>query len=284
MLPDRLHAYLITDPFIILSTIFVGTISVASSLFDGQGRAQHKLAQVWGRMLCFAARVRLTVEGAEKVEPGRPYIFVANHASFMDIPVLLKALPVEMRFLAKKSLFTIPFMGWHLGRAGHVPVDLDDPRCAVRTLSAAAVLVRERGIPVLLFPEGGRVVKGLDPFKDGAAYLAIKSGATIIPVGVAGTRHILPMDRFFFIRPGPVTVRFGDPIPVAGIGMKQRESLTRRLRDAVAALLPEADGGTLDSSATVPGLAQVSGNCCWHRSWSTVAEIRDGRSGCPGWW
>ena len=249
MLPERLHAYLITDPFIILSTMFMGTISLASSLFDGRGRLQHKLAQVWGRMLCFAARVRLDVQGAGKVEAGRPYIFVANHASFMDIPVVLKALPVEIRFLAKKSLFSVPFMGWHLHRAGHVPVDLDDPRGAVRTLSAAARLVRESGIPVLLFPEGGRVVKGLDPFKDGAAYLAIKSGATIVPVGIAGTRHVLPMDRFFFIRPGRVTVRIGDPIPVSGISLKDREALTRRLREAVAGLLPESDGGNLDSAA-----------------------------------
>jgi 1-acyl-sn-glycerol-3-phosphate acyltransferase len=242
-----LRAILITDPVIVLSTIFMGSLALAVSLFDSSGRIQHAIARAWGRLLVRAAGLKVHAHGLEKLDPKGIYLFIANHASYMDIPVLLASLPVDIRFLAKRSLFDVPFMGWHLHRAGHVPVYLEEPRAALRTLSGAAELIRRRGISVLMFPEGGRVPEGLGEFREGAAYLAIKAGVPVVPVGIAGTRKTLPMDRLFDIRSAEVEVRVGDPITVENWPMRQRDRLTALFRERIMALLPVSDGGRLDT-------------------------------------
>jgi 1-acyl-sn-glycerol-3-phosphate acyltransferase len=248
-----LRAILITDPVIVLGTAVMGFLSLLVSPFDSRGRAQHLLARAWGRILLAGAGVKVRTEGLEHLPSGRACLFISYHASYMDIPVLLAHLPVDIRFLAKRELFKVPFMGWHLRRL-HVAVDLDEPRAALRTLSAAARIVRERGISVLLFPEGGRVPEGLGEFKDGAAYLAMKSGVPVVPVGMAGMREVLPMDRLFDIRGAEVALRVGEPIAIEGWTMRDRERLTALFRERIMALLPASDGGCLDA-------AEVSDHC-----------------------
>src|SRR5579883_1467110 len=160
------------DPLIVLSTVFFGAISVVQSLFDDSGDSMIRTARTWARTLVSVVRVRVKVIGLEKIDPARPYIFVANHLSYMDTPVVLSRIPVRFRFMAKSELFTIPFMGTHLKQAGHISVPLEDPRAAVKTLSLAAQTVRDRGISILIFPEGGRSEDGvLQEFKEGAAYI-----------------------------------------------------------------------------------------------------------------
>ena len=115
-----IRSLLITDPIIILATIVMGSISLLTSLFDSAGRIQHQISRIWSRMLLAVSGVKMRIEGLEKIDPGATYVFVANHRSFMDIPVLLAYLPLQFRFLAKKGLFLIPFLGTHLRRAGHL--------------------------------------------------------------------------------------------------------------------------------------------------------------------
>ncbi|MCC6857457.1 MAG: 1-acyl-sn-glycerol-3-phosphate acyltransferase [Bryobacterales bacterium] len=244
----RLRGLLITDPFIVLVTILMGSLSLAASLFDPGGRKQHRLARAWGRMILWGAGIRVRAEGLEKIDPGRNYILISNHASYMDIPVLLSCIPAELRFLAKSELFSVPFMGWHLGRAGHVSVPLEDPRASLKTLSEAARVVRDQGISILVFPEAGRQLERLGEFKDGAAYLAIKSGVPVIPMGLARMREVLRMDTLLPAS-GRVELRVGDPIDTAGWSLKERDALTALFRERIAALLPEEDGGTLDAPA-----------------------------------
>jgi 1-acyl-sn-glycerol-3-phosphate acyltransferase len=184
--------------------------------------------------------VKMKVEGLEKIDPDATYVFVANHRSFMDIPVLLAYLPLQFRFLAKKGLFLIPFLGTHLRRAGHLPVIKDNPRASLKSMTDAARILREHGMSVMLFPEGGRSKDGiLQDFIEGAAYIAVKSGVPIIPLAMTGTREVLPMGSLQ-IMSGIVELRIGDPIPTANLTMKDRATLTQTMHDRVADLLRSA--------------------------------------------
>jgi 1-acyl-sn-glycerol-3-phosphate acyltransferase len=184
--------------------------------------------------------VKMQVEGLEKIDPGRAYVFVANHRSFMDIPVLLAYLPLQFRFLAKKGLFLIPFLGTHLRRAGHLPVVKDNPRASLKSMTDAARILREHGMSVMLFPEGGRSKDGvLQDFIEGAAYIAVKAGVPVIPIAMTGTREVLPMGSLQ-IMSGIVELRIGDPIPTENMTMQNRATLTQMMHDRVADLLRSA--------------------------------------------
>jgi 1-acyl-sn-glycerol-3-phosphate acyltransferase len=155
----------------------------------------------------------------------------------MDTPVVLAKIPVQFRFLAKRGLFQIPFLGTHLARAGHIPVPREDPRAAVKTMTTAAEMIRTRGISMLVFPEGGRSHDGaLRPFKDGAAYIAIKAGAPIVPVALIGTREALPFGSGR-IRPGHVTLRIGELIDTTALTLRDRSAVTERIRTQVVEML-----------------------------------------------
>ncbi len=239
-----LRSLLITDPLIILFTIVMGSISAFASLFDADGGLQHRVARAWSRLLLWVSRVTVKVTGLEKIEPGKSYVFVANHASYMDTPVVMANLPVEFRFLAKQGLFLIPLLGWHLKRAGHLPVVKDDPRASLHSMTEAARIIRQRGISVLLFPEGGRTQDGLvQEFKEGAAFIAIKAGVPVVPVALRRTREVLPFGSGH-IRPAAVEVLIADPIETSGFKPKDRARLTHVLRERVMDLLGETAAQT----------------------------------------
>src|SRR5580698_529475 len=225
------------DPLIILSTFICGLISLAASPFDSTGGFMMKTARVWARSLLAIAGVKVKVEGLEKLTPGANYVFASNHLSYMDTPVILTHIPADFRFMAKDGLFKIPLLGTHLGQAGHIPVPREDPRAAVKTMTLAADIIRSRNISILIFPEGGRAHDGvLQPFKDGASYIAIKAGVPIVPLAISGTREILAMHSATFHR-GKVTLRIGDPIPTNGLTLHDRKPLTDSARREVVGLL-----------------------------------------------
>lgn len=232
----KLRAWLITAPLIILATVICGTASLAASLVDPSGRAPHAVARFWARLLLLISGVKVRVEGLEHISPGGAYVFVSNHLSLMDTPVVLANIPVQFRFLAKRSLYKVPFIGYHLSRAGHIPVEREDPRASLRTLAEAARVVRERGISLLVFPEGSRSLGELGKFKEGAAYLAIRAGAAAVPLGITGTRAVLPPGSAT-VRSGRVTLRIGRPIPTAELLPQDHRRLTALLRERVAELI-----------------------------------------------
>ena len=178
------------------------------------------------------------VHGIEKLDPRRSYVLVANHASYMDTPAVLSCIPLQFRFFAKKGLFSIPFMGWHLRRAGHLPVVRDDPRASIKAMSEGARMLVENRVSLLLFPEGGRSEVSMRPFKEGAAYIAIKAGVPAVPIGLVNTRQILPMHSAL-IRPGTVQIFVGDPVPTAGMTLQDRGRLNAMLQDRVAEMAGE---------------------------------------------
>lgn len=234
-----LKTLLITDPLIVLATIVYGSASLVVSLFDSSGRRQIEIARAWSRALLRVSGVKVNLEGLEKVAKDASYVFVSNHASYMDTPVVLSNIPVQFRFLAKRGLFKIPFLGTHLARAGHIPVPRGDARASVRAMNLAAQVIQERGTSLLVFPEGGRSRAGeLRPFKEGAAYIAIRAGVPLVPIALKGTRKILPYGSGH-IRKGTVTMRIGDPIPTHQASLRDRVRLTEELRHQIVALLEE---------------------------------------------
>lgn len=231
-----LRSSLLSVPLLVLATVLLAVVSLVCSFFDRSGNSAHRVARLWGRILLAVSFIRVRKEGVEKLDPAANFVFVSNHASFMDIPALLSVLPQQFRFFAKKGLYRIPFLGWHLRWAGHLPVDRSNARASLKSMSEGARIISERRVSVLLFPEGGRSAYGLRPFREGAAYIAIKAGVPVVPVAIAGLRELLPMGSGH-IRSGRITVRVGAPIPTAGLKLDARAELTQRLHDEVARML-----------------------------------------------
>jgi 1-acyl-sn-glycerol-3-phosphate acyltransferase len=242
----KLPAIFFSFPAIILATILMGTVSLITSIWDRTGETQHRVARAWSRMLLALAFVKCRVYGIEKLEPGGSYVLVSNHASYMDTPAILSSVPVQFRFFAKKGLFSIPFLGWHLQRAGHLPVVRDDPRASLRAMSEGAKLIHARGVSLLLFPEGGRSEKRMRPFREGAAWIAIKAGVPAVPIGLVNTRGVLPMHTGV-IRPGTIEVHVGDPIETAGMALHDRGRLNDMLQHRVAELAGEAPAPEMEA-------------------------------------
>lgn len=223
----------IAIPLIYLYTIIMGSISLCVSLFDPTGERQHWCAQVWCRLIARTAGARVRVHGAERIRPGVSYVFLSTHQSYMDIPAMLGYLPAQLRIAAKKVLFYIPFMGWHLARAGHIPIDRSSTQNAVASMRSAASYLHD-GICAFIFPEGTRSRDGvLQPFKKGGFKLAIQAGAPIIPVTIIGSRQVLPRDSIIF-RPGPIEMHVDEPIPTEGLTDDDIEALMRLVRAAMA--------------------------------------------------
>lgn len=233
-------------PWTIFFTAVMGSLSLLTAPFDKGGNKQCRIARIWAKILLLGMGIKVNVEGNEKIDPAKNYIFVSNHLSYTDTPVILGNIAANFRFMAKSGLFKIPLLGHHLRTASHIPVSLENPREAVRSLTEASRVIREHNLSVLIFPEGGRTVGALEPFKEGAAYVAIKSRLTIIPMAVIGTHEAMPMHGFA-IRGGSVTIRIGDPITTDGLTTKDRGTLTNQLHEAVAELL-----GTRATAYTQP--------------------------------
>ena len=177
-----LRSILITNNLIYLYTAVMGSLSLTGSLFDARGRWQHWCARTWSRLILATSRIHVTVDGLDRAGQGGPTILCVNHQSSMDIPVLLAHLPFQFRFVAKRSLFRYPFMGWHMRRSGYIAVGRDRPGETRKSVDEAAAKIRE-GYPVVIFPEGGRSRDGdFLPFKSGAFHLAILSGVPVTPV------------------------------------------------------------------------------------------------------
>ena len=238
-----IRSLLFSTPLIALATIVLGIASMVCGFFDRSGDSAHQVARVWARILLGVSFIRVRVDGIEKLNPKANYVFVANHGSYMDIPAVLANLPYQFRFFAKKGLYKIPFLGWHLRWAGHLPVDRGNARASLKSSQEGAKLIATRHVSMLLFPEGGRTRRDLRlrEFKEGAVYIAMKAGVPVVPMALVGLRDLLPMGSGH-LRAGRVAIRIGEPIPTAGLPAAARDELTRRLHDEVAAML-EGTGG-----------------------------------------
>lgn len=229
---QRLLSFLFIDPLIYLYTVVLGTLSLLSSFFDHDGNIQHGFARLWSTLILNTAFCPVTVEGMEKIDTAKAHIYVVNHLSALDIPMLYHALPFQFRILAKRELFRYPFMGWHLSRSGQIPIEFDNARASVKSLKLASSAAHE-GMPLVIFPEGGRSDDGtIKEFKGGAFYVAIKSQVDVVPVVLVGTFEALPMNHYV-IRSRPFKMVVGEPIPTAGMVPRDMEKLSAQVRSVM---------------------------------------------------
>jgi len=232
---SRLRSYLIWDPLIWLFTGVLGSLSLLSSFFDRNGKIQHSFARLWSRVILGTIGAPIHVEGLEKIDTSRPHVYVVNHLSALDIPVIYAKLPFQFRILAKRELFRYPFMGWHLTRSGQIPVDLENVRMSLRGLHRGIDALKNK-MPIVVFPEGGRSQSGhLMEFMAGAFYLAIKAQVDVVPMALVGTYETLPMSTWH-IKPRPLYLIVGDPISTEGMKVRDMESLASKARNVIADL------------------------------------------------
>jgi 1-acyl-sn-glycerol-3-phosphate acyltransferase len=197
-------------PAITVYTIVLGAASIVSSVFDRRGYFAHGCARAWSWAILRTTRVRVRVEGLERIPEGQTYIFVSNHQSHYDTPVIFWSLPYQLRIIAKESLARFPVLGWHLRRGGHLFVDRRHPDRA-GILKRWRALVSE-GLSLIIFAEGTRSADGhVGRFKAGSFMLAIQAGLPIVPLAVVGTRAVMPKGRLR-AEPAEVKLVVHDPI------------------------------------------------------------------------
>lgn len=231
-LGSRLRSYFVWTPLVWLYTVVLGCVSLAVSLFDPTGERQQNVARLWSRMILWTVGARVEVEGLDKIDISKPQVYVVNHLSAFDIPVLYSYLPFQFRILAKKELFRYPFMGWHLRRSGQIPVVLENPKASVRSLNLAVAAIR-KGNSLVIFPEGGRAPNGqLQPFMGGAFYAAVKAQVDVVPIVLIGTYEMLKMNSFH-IKPGAVQMVVGSPISTVGMSTRDIAKITEQARAVI---------------------------------------------------
>jgi 1-acyl-sn-glycerol-3-phosphate acyltransferase len=240
----RTVCYLI--PLIAIYTIALGALSIASSLFSRTGRFAHHCARAWAWLILATTGVEVQIHGLERVPRGKPFLFVSNHQSIYDIPVLFWYLPFQLRIIAKDSLGRFPVLGWHLARTGHVLVQRHNPGATV--FKKVSALMRA-GHSLLVFPEGTRSRDGVvGKFKGGIFLLAIEAGLPIVPVAIDGTRRVMRKGGLTTC-PGDVRVEVFDPIETAGLQAEDARRLADRARHTIAAaVVPDTDRRAPDAA------------------------------------
>jgi 1-acyl-sn-glycerol-3-phosphate acyltransferase len=242
----------LSSAFVVLITVIGSLVTFAVRLFDRSGDRVLDLARIWSRMALGFAGVKVTVDWRAKLEPGRPYVFMANHLSAVDIWALYVALPFRVRMLAKKQLGQIPIFGWAMRAGRFIFIDRANALAARRSIDEAKRRIRG-GEAVLIFPEGTRSRDGrLGPFKKGGFHLALDAGVPIVPVALAGTREAMPRGSLL-LRPGHVSVIVGAPVPTEGLREDDRHSLLDRVRGTIADLLGESPPAGEASASTRRG-------------------------------
>jgi 1-acyl-sn-glycerol-3-phosphate acyltransferase len=227
-----LRSYFIFDPLIWLYTVVLGIVSIPASLFGEKTRILHGFARFWSWLIMKTILSPVKVMGLDKIDTSKPHVYAVTHASALDIPVLYVYLPFQFRILFKKELLSYPIVGWHLRRSGQVCIDQQRPTRSIAHIRSA-VKSLQAGLPLVIFPEGGRTPDGeIKPFMPGAFYLAIKAQVDIVPIALVGTYELLPMNTFH-VKCRPLEMRLGEPIPTAGYTLREMEELSAKVHQAM---------------------------------------------------
>ncbi len=232
---SRLRSYFFFDPLIWMYTVLFGLVSIPFGFFDKDGGILHAFARAWSKLILKTIFSPVHVIGLERIDTSRTHVYAVNHASALDIPVLYACLPFQFRIVHKKELLSYPIVGWHLKRSGQVCVDQQNPAKSVGQIKSAVRTLRH-GMPLVIFPEGGRSADGIiKPFLPGAFFLAIKAQVDIVPVALVGTYELLPMDTYH-IKSRPLEMRVGSSISTAGLSLRDMDRLSAKVQQELEAL------------------------------------------------
>jgi 1-acyl-sn-glycerol-3-phosphate acyltransferase len=226
---------LLTGIVFVVLTIVFSIAAIVGGLFDRSGDVVLRLARRWSRLVLGAAGVELRVRFHADLDPKRPYVFMSNHLSTIDIWAMFLGVSLPFRFIAKKQLGQIPLFGWAMKAGRFIFIDRQNASSARRSIEEAATRIRN-GCSVVMYPEGTRSRDGrLLPFKKGGFHLAMSSGVEIVPVAIRGTRELMPPGALF-VRAGVAELEIGEPIAAVG----DREALMARVRGRIAEMLGQS--------------------------------------------
>jgi 1-acyl-sn-glycerol-3-phosphate acyltransferase len=232
---SRLRSYLIFDPLIWFYTFFMGILAIPGGMFDRTGRRLHWFSFAWSWLIMKTILSPVKVTGLDRIDTTRPHVYAVNHASALDIPVLYVYLPFQFRIAFKKELLAYPVVGWQLKRSGQVCIDQQNPSHSISSIRSALKGLKS-GLPLVIFPEGGRTPDGeIKPFLSGAFFLAIKAQVDIVPVALVGTYDLLPMNTYH-IKSRPLEMRVGEPISTEGLSLRDMETVSNRVKEKMEAL------------------------------------------------
>lgn len=235
---SRLRSYFILDPLIWLYTLALGLLAIPLGAFDRSGRRLHWFARAWSWLIMKTIMSPVRVRGLDEIDVSKAHVYAANHASALDIPVLYANLPFQFRIVFKSELLKYPVVGWHLRRSGQVCIDQRNPANSIGSIRSALKSLRA-GMPLVIFPEGGRTPDGrIQSFMAGAFFLAIKAQVDVVPVALVGTWELLPMDTYY-IKCRSLELRAGRPISTEGMTLRDLDQLSSRVQRALEALYYE---------------------------------------------
>ena len=239
-LVSRLRSYFFFDPLIWFYTVAFGLASIPFGFFDKDGSILHWFAHAWSKSIMKTIFSPMRVIGLEKIDFSKPHVYAVNHGSALDIPILYAYLPFQFRIVHKKELLAYPLVGWHLKRSGQVCVDQQHPSRSVGHIKSA-VRTLKSGMPLVIFPEGGRTSDGhIQPLLPGAFFMAIKAQVDIVPVALVGTYELLPMDTYH-IKSRPLEMLVGEPIATAGLTLRDMETLSAKVQRAMEGMYDAAE-------------------------------------------
>ena len=237
---SRLRSYFFYDPLIWLYTLVMGLLALPGGMFDSTGERLHWFSTTWSRLIMATIFSPVKVTGLDKIDTTKPHVYAVNHGSALDIPMLYANLPFQFRIAFKKELLAYPVVGWQLRRSGQVCIDQQNPSHSVSSIRKALKGLKA-GLPLVIFPEGGRTPDGeIKPFLQGAFFLAIKAQVDIVPVALVGTYELLPMNTYH-IKSRPLEMRVGQPISTIGLKGHDLAAVSAQVQKAIEDLYYRRD-------------------------------------------
>lgn len=222
--------------YLVCSTIVLSTVAIVVSLFDKGGAGAHYIGRFWASLHLKVSGVKVVIKGLEHLA-NPPYVFMCNHQSALDIYTLLACLPLSFKWIAKRQLFKIPFIGWAMTRTGYISIDREKPREALKAMEEAARKIRA-GMNIIIFPEGTRSFDGnLLPFKKGGFTLALRAMVPIVPIGVYGTSQLQPKGNFIPKKKGVIYINIGEPIILEGLDRSAKTKVMDDVRERIEELM-----------------------------------------------
>jgi 1-acyl-sn-glycerol-3-phosphate acyltransferase len=227
----------LTPIVVVLAFIILFPAAIIAGLINDSGNRVHRVGGLWARTIIRASGIKVDVEGRDNIPMGKPVVFACNHASQFDILILYEALPVQFRFVAKKELFKIPFLGLIMRLAGYIPIDRSGGKAALRSLQEAVGSLK-MGKSIIIFPEGTRSPDGrLGPFKTGGILIAVRAGCPIVPVAISGSHDVLPRGSLR-VHPGRIKVTIGPPVQTVGPkGPVHKDIVTKEVWESIFSML-----------------------------------------------